>query len=36
MPPQSEFEVLRARLAEEIQSGRSKDAVICELAPRSR
>ena len=32
MPPQSEFKVLRASLAEEIQSGRSKDAVIGELA----
>ena len=31
MPEQSEFKILRARLAEEIQSGRAKDDVICEL-----
>ena len=32
MPPQSEFKVLRDSLAEEIRSGRGKDAVIGELA----
>ena len=31
MPEQSEFKILRARLAEEMQSGRAKDDVICEL-----